>query len=175
MSSSVLLVDDNPTVLSALSQDLCWCPLTAHRHGAIFPQGAWLAQTPTLPRAYHRSADAAAGWEGVACRREGRQRTAARDHDYCQPGLDIARHVLDAGAFDFLATHLLEELAEAVKAALRWHNMTQQQAHIREALRQATARQEELETRLFSPRPLSRRRNPESQDTRTPQKLPAAD
>ena len=63
------------------------------------------------------------------------------------PDLDIARRVLDAGAFDFLAKPFrLQELAEAVKAAVRWHDMTQQQAHVREALRQATARQEELQT-----------------------------
>jgi len=49
------------------------------------------------------------------------------------PDVDIARRVLDAGAFDFLAKHLLEELADAVKAALRWHDMTQNQAHVREA------------------------------------------
>jgi len=38
-----------------------------------------------------------------------------------------------SSAFDFLAKHLLEELADAVKAALRWHDMTQNQAHVREA------------------------------------------
>jgi|GEM_PF-3316317 DNA-binding NtrC family response regulator len=147
MSSSVLLVDDNSVLLSALSEDLSWRVPSLHvdtepsslkalgllRHQ---PYHALITDLQ-MPELDGKALLAAA-------------KTLSDELPVimitASPDLDLARRVLDAGAFDFLAKHLLEELAEAVKAALRWHDMTQQHAHVREALRQVTARQQELDT-----------------------------
>lgn len=148
---SILFVDDNPDCLSALSEDLCWrVPslridtepsslkaldlLRHHPYDALITD----LQMPHLDGMALLAAVNTITEELPVV-----MISATAD-------VDIAQHALDAGAFDFVEKGLSGELAKAVKAALRWHDMAQQQAHIREALRQATACHEQLETAYFA-------------------------
>src|SRR5579884_4407951 len=59
--------------------------------------------------------------------------------------VELAQRALDTGAFDFLSKPFeVDDLADGVKAALRWHQLKRKQGQYREALTQWKRRQAEL-------------------------------
>jgi len=146
MASSVLLVDDNSALLSALSKDLCWRVPSLHVDTEPSSSKALdlLRHQPYHALITDLQMPQPDGIALLAAAKAMREQLPVIMITVF-PDVDMAQRVLNDGAFDFLAKHLLEELAETVKAALWWHDMTQYQAHVREALRKLTARQKQLE------------------------------
>jgi DNA-binding response OmpR family regulator len=146
MPSSILFVDDNPACLSALSDDLCSRVPSLH----IDTEPSSLKALDLLR---HQPYDALITdlqmpqLDGMALLAAVKTITEELPVLMISASaeVDIAQHALDAGAFDFVEKGLSEELAKAVKAALRWHDMTHHQAHVQEVLKQLTARLEQLE------------------------------